>query len=280
MKKFLFTIFIILSFAFVFFFIGGKILTNFSIKTKVEELRDSTDFSKKEIFYYNKIDSLNPLIKKFFKAVIKDSSTIPNFVTIEQSAEFKTNESSDWIKLAAKQYFTTYKPNYLWNAELNTSKYFWVNAIDSYINNKGNTLIKLNSSITIADSWGIEIDKSGLFRYLSEAVLFPTVLLPSNNLLWNILDSNIAELKFIDGDNSVVAKFYFDINNRVSKIETYDKYRMVESQYKKALHTIYFSDYKLIDNTFYIPTHFLLEWQLKNDNFTYGKFNITKIVYE
>lgn len=280
MKKFLFTIFIILSFAFVFFFIGGKILTNFSIKTKVEELRDSTDFSKKEIFYYNKIDSLNPLIKNFFKAVIKDSSTIPNFVTIEQSAEFKTNESSDWIKLAAKQYFTTYKPNYLWNAELNTSKYFWVNAIDSYINNKGNTLIKLNSSITIADSWGIEIDKSGLFRYLSEAVLFPTVLLPSNNLLWNILDSNIAELKFIDGDNSVVAKFYFDINNRVTKIETYDKYRMVNSEYNKALHTIYFSDYKLIDNTFYIPTHFLLEWQLKNDNFTYGKFNITKIVYE
>lgn len=265
---------------FVFFFIGGKFLTNFSINSKIEELRDSTNFSKKEKFYYKKIDSLNPLIQKFFKAVVKDSSTIPNFVTLQQSAEFKTDENSEWIKLNSLQYYTTHKPNYLWNAELNTSKYFWVNAIDSYINNKGNTLIKLNSSITIADSWGIEIDKSGLFRYISEAVLFPTSLIPSKNLLWNILDSNIAEIKFKDGDNSVVAKYYFDKNYKVIKIETYDKYRMADSDYKKTLHTIYFSEYKLLNNSFFVPTYFLLEWKLGETNFTYGKFHITKIIYE
>ena len=78
------------------------------------------------------------------------------------------------------------------------SKYFWVHSVDSYIDGRGNMLIKLNSSITIADAWNIEMDKSGLFRYFSESLFFPTSLLPNKNLHWNVLDSNTAEVKFVD----------------------------------------------------------------------------------
>jgi len=163
---------------------------------------------------------------------------------------------------------------------MKTSKLFWVNAIDSYVSGKGNMLIKFNSSITVADSWGIELDKSGLFRYISEAVLFPTKLLPSEKLMWNILDSNIAEIKFIDNDISVVAKLYFDSSKRIKKIETFDKYRALESGYEKSLYTIYLSKYKMFDNSFLIPSYIEVEWDLKSGKFKYGKFIIDSILYE
>ncbi len=280
MKKFVIVILAILLFLFLFFFWGGTVFTKMSINSKITDLRNSVNFTEKKIFTYSDLDDYPNLTKKYFISVIADSTYIPKFITVEQTAQFKTDINSDWMPLKATQYFTTETPNFLWNSEMQSSKFFWVNAIDSYINGKGNMVIKLNSSITIADSWGIELDKSGLFRYISEAVLFPTKLLPSKNLLWNILDTNIAEIKFSDGDISVVAKLYFNSENRITKIETYDKYRALEEGYKKSLYTIYLMDYKTFENSFTVPTYIEVEWDLPSGKFKYGKFTIKQIKYE
>ena len=279
MKKFLITIFLILFLVFLFFFWGGSVFTKMNINNTVSDLRDSIDFSNSELFTYSEIQNQPMLIQNYFKTAIDDSIIKPKFITVKQKAQFKTDLKSDWKPITAVQYFTTESPNFLWASEMKSSKIFWVNAIDSYINGKGNMLIKLNSSITVADSWGIELDKSGLFRYISEAVLFPTKLIPSQNLDWNILDSNTAEIKFKDGELSIVAKLYFNSENLISKIETYDKYRALEEGYERSLYTIYLSEYKKL-NGFMIPTYIEAEWDLKSGKFKYGKFRIENIEYE
>jgi hypothetical protein len=280
MKKFLLVIIGILFLAFLFFFWGGSLFTKLSIENSVADLRDSIDFNETSIFTYSQLEGREALIKNFFRSVIDDSTVSPLFITVKQKADFKTDLNSDWFPLTATEYFTTVKPNFLWNSKMKTSSLFWVNAIDSYIHGKGNMLIKLNSSITVADSWGVELDKSGLFRYISEAVLFPTKLLPSENLLWNVLDSNIAEIKFVDNNNSVVMKLFFDTYHRVYKIETLDKYRALEDEYKKSLYTVYFSNYRYFEYGFWIPTYYEVEWDLPGGKFKYGKFNIEEIKYE
>jgi Family of unknown function (DUF6920) len=280
MKKIILSIFFILILSFLFFFWGGTVLTRITIDNKISEMRDSIDFSDESLFTLSSIDHQPELIKNYFQSVLADSIFLPKLITIEQTAQFKTDINSDWRPLKATQYFSTKTPSFLWDSEMKTSKFFWVNAIDSYFNGKGNMLIKFNSSVTVADSWGIELDKSGLFRYISEAVLFPTKLLPSKNLMWSILDSNIAEIKFIDNEISIVAKLFFDSTNRITKIETFDKYRALDDGYEKSLYTIYLSNYKLFEHSFTIPTYFEVEWDLPNGKFKYGKFNIETIKYE
>lgn len=279
MKKLLTAVIILLTVVFLFFFWGGSLLNQYTINNVVSELKDSINFSDKKLFTYKELDNQPELIKKYFRSVVSDSSFFPKFVKVEQTAEFKTDLKSEWKPLEADQYFTTESTNFIWISEMKTSKFFWVNAIDSYINGEGNMLIKFNSSITIADSWGIELDKSGMFRYISEAVLFPTKLLPSEYLLWNILDSTTAEIKFIDGDNSIVAKLFFDSEYKISRIETFDKYRALAQGYEKSLYTIYFTKYKRI-NGFMVPTYIEVEWDLVSGKFKYGKFSINKIIYE
>jgi hypothetical protein len=279
MKKFLLTIFAVLFLVFLFLFWGGSVFTKMSINSTVSDLRDSIDFNNEEFFTYSEIKNQPELIKNYFTSAITDSTIKPKFITVKQKAEFKTDVKSEWKPLTAVQYFTTDSPNFLWASEMKSSNFFWVNAIDSYINGKGNMLIKLNSSITVADSWGIELDKSGLFRYISEAVLFPTKLLPSQNLLWNILDSNTAEIKFTVGELSVVAKLFFNSKNLISKIETFDKYRALEEGYERSMYTIYLSEYKKLKG-FMIPTYIEAEWDLKSGKFMYGKFSIVNIEYE
>jgi len=279
MKKFLLTIFAVLFLVFLFLFWGGSVFTKMSINNTVSNLRDSIDFHNKELFTYSEIINQPELIKNYFARTIADSTIKPKFIIVKQKAQFKTDVKSEWKPITAVQYFTTELPNFLWASEMKSSDIFWVSAIDSYINGKGNMLIKLNSSITVADSWGIELDKSGLFRYISEAVLFPTKLLPSQNLIWNILDSNTAEIKFTDGELSVVAKLFFNSENLISKIETFDKYRALEEGYERSMYTIYLSEYKKLKG-FMIPTYIEAEWDLKSGKFMYGKFSIVNIEYE
>ena len=280
MKNFVMGILILLTVVFLFLFWGGSFFTKLSIDQSVNELRDSIDFSNKEYFVRSELENQPEIIKKYFQSVIVDSVLMPKFVTVKQTAQFKTDVNADWMPITATQYFTTKSANFLWNSEMQTSKFFWVNAIDSYINGKGNMLIKFNGSITVADSWGIELDKSGLFRYISEAVLFPTSLIPNENLKWDVLDSNTAEIKYSNKEISVVAKLFFDVSNRIYKIETFDKYRALESGYKKSLYTIYLSNYKTFDNSYTVPTYIEVEWDLKSGKFKYGKFTIDSILYE
>lgn len=280
MKKSLLIVFSVLFVLFIIFFWGGTVLTKLSVENKINALRDSVDFSDRKLFTYELLAEQPDLIKNYFKTVLPDSIFQPKFITVDQTAQFKTEINADWMPLKAKQYYTTDKPNFLWYSEMKTSKLFWVDAIDSYINGKGNMLIKFNSSITVADSWGIELDKSGLLRYISEAVLFPTQLLPDENLLWSILDTNIAEIKFIDNEISIVAKLYFDASNKIYKIDTYDKYRALDDGYEKSLYTVNLSDYKTFENSFTIPTYIEVEWDLPSGKFKYGKFSIKSVLYE
>lgn len=280
MKKFLLIIFLILVLVFLFFFWGGTLFTEMSIDGKISELRDSINFNSTKLFTHSELEKQPELLQRYFNTVITDTSKIPKFVTVKQNGKLKTDINSEWKDLTAVEYFTTEQPNFLWNSKMSTSKFFWVNAIDSYISGRGNMLIKLNSSVTIADSWGLELDKSGLFRYLSEAVLFPTALFPSENLLWDVIDTNIAEVKFNHSEVSVVAKLYFDKDRKLAKMETYDKYRALEEGFERSLYTVYYSNYKIFDNNFFVPTQIEAEWELKDGRFKYAKYTITEIQYE
>ena len=280
MKKVVFTAIIVVSILFLFLFWGGGAITEHTLNNNIKGLRSTIKTDDKKVFTYKKIENLPPQLYKYFHTVLTDSFYIPRFVNVRQTARFRTTKNSSWLPVKAKEYFTTKKPNYIWDAEIRTNIFFWVKTVDSYINGKGNMLIKINSSITISDDYNIEMNKSGLFRYFSEAVFFPTSLIPNDSLVWNILDTNIAEIKFKDNSNSIVAKVYFNNTGTIDKITTYDKYRTTKSGYAKTLYTIYYSKYKWYDEKCFIPTHYELEWDLPEGKFRYAKFDIIKINYE
>jgi len=279
MKKILLIVIAILFLIFLFFFWGGKVYTSHTINSKIEELRDSANSTSNIIFTYSQLDNQPKLLQKFFTSVIKDSSRFPKFIMLNQSGEMKTEEKSNWLKMKAREAFTTSTPELLWDGEIGNSKFFWVEIIDSYLKHKGESLVKINSSLTIGDSKGIEINKSNLFKYLSGSVFFPTSLFPSKNLHWDILDSNSAEIKFTDYKTSVVAKIFFNENGTINKIETLDKFLSKSHSFKESLYTVYFYNYKWID-TFFIPTYFEVEWNLEKGKLKFGKFKIDNIKYE
>ena len=77
MKKILLTVIAILFLVFFFFFWGGKIYTNYTINSKIGELRDSAIVGSNGIFTYFQLENQPELLRKFFTGVIK-ATLIPD----------------------------------------------------------------------------------------------------------------------------------------------------------------------------------------------------------
>ncbi len=76
-----------------------------------------------------------------------------------------------------------------------------------------------NVSTMISDS-GEAIDQWGLYRYLSEALYFPTALLPSDHVRWEPVDANSARCVLTHGKLSVSAVFHVTKNGSIDVMWT------------------------------------------------------------
>jgi hypothetical protein len=78
---------------------------------------------------------------------------------------------------------------------------------------------------------------------------------------------------------SVSAKFYFNDADEVYRVTTSDTFRATGAGYEQAPLTILYSDYKQ-SGDFKIPTNLILQWNLPDSVFTFGKLKITDVEYD
>ncbi len=262
---------------FIIFAFVATFLTSRFVEKKMERVKLESESNNAGVFTYDKLQNIPGNVKNYFRYAIKDGAKIPKSLLIEQKALFKTDESSPYKKLYAEQLFNTQKPGFVWNAGIDLMPLIWVKGIDSYIDGKGNMLIKLLSSITITDAKGKEIDQGALLRYVLESAWFPTFLALNKNADWKEISDSTVELNLVENGILMNIIFYFNKEHQIIKSKT-ERYRSTNSGYILTPYTGYYSNYKLIDN-FMIPTHVEVEWNMPDKNFLYGKFDITKVEY-
>ena len=102
---------------------------------------------------------------------------------------------------------------------------------------KGHMLWKLFSALTLVNFGGREIDQSALVRYLSEAVYFPTALLPSRTLRWEPLNDDSARATLVHGGLCVSAVFYFNARGQIIRLTTADRPRWGHAWQQYSRHT-------------------------------------------
>jgi len=70
---------------------------------------------------------------------------------------------------------------------------------DKYDGREGNMLVKLLSTMPIADAKGPEVDVSSIHRYIDEMPWFPTAFLNEEYIAWEPIDSFHAKAVITDG---------------------------------------------------------------------------------
>ena len=262
----------------ILFITISKILFDKKITKEIDILTEEGSKVQSKIFSFNDLEGLPEPVQRYFKYVLKDGQEHIKFVRLKQVGEFRMKENQPWMPIKAEQYFTTEDPAFIWRAKLSMLPFVWVEARDRYYQGKGNMLIKLLSTITVANATGSEMDISSLIRFLAEAPWFPTALLPSDYIEWKEIDSNSAQAIIKDNGYTASGIFTFNEKGEIIKFVTNDRYMEADGKYFKEQWGGYYRNYQEIEGM-KIPIEGEVEWNLSDKDLQYAKLKITDIQY-
>ncbi|GAB4118333.1 MAG: hypothetical protein Kow00103_15520 [Candidatus Caldatribacteriota bacterium] len=231
-----------------------------------------------ETVSFEDLKELPEPVQRYFQYTLKEGQEYIRFVRLKQDGEFRMKENQPWMSIKAEQYFTTESPAFLWRVKLNMLPLVWIEGRDMYDQGKGNMLIKLLSTLTLADATGNEIDVSSLIRFLSEAVWFPTALLPNDYLEWKEIDSNSARAIIKYKGYTASGIFTFNEKGEIIKFVSNDRYMESDGKYFQTQWSGYYRNYQQFEGI-KIPTEGEVEWNLSDRNLPYARLKITEIQY-
>lgn len=267
---------ILLSFIFVAF--SSSLFQN-AVTGEISELSRNAEQTMPTSILPEKIAALPEPVRRYIGYVMPAGTPPVRFVRMKQTGEFRTDPAGEWMPLEAEQYFSTGFPGFIWHARIRFASVLRFDVRDSFDGAKGNMLVKLLSTVPIADAKGPEIDASSLHRYIGEMPWFPTAFLNEEYITWEPIDSSRARAIITDGNRSVSVEFSFDEAGRITKVSTDERFRTVGDRFVRDRWTGYYDDYEE-RNGMNVPMEIAAEWNLPEGDFSYVRLRVTEIEYD
>ncbi len=253
-----------------FVYIGVRLHFTFQFRRQVKKLFSARYNGPVKRFSYAQLEGLPEPAKRYFKHILIDNQPYIQYARITHEGHFKTGFDKKWINIKGEQYATTQTPGFIWKG---ITPFF--TARDMYIQGKGRLIVSLLSVYNIVDGSGETYNQAELQRWLGESVMYPTNLLPGNNLHWQAIDQTTARFTYDYQGLSLYFIVSFNDAGEITQLET-KRYIDVKNQ---ATWIIKMGVYKSINNI-RVPTKFDVIWRLEKGDFSYARFNIMQIEYD
>jgi hypothetical protein len=110
-------------------------------------------------------------------------------------------------------------------------------------------------------------------------VWFPTALLPGQGIEWSPIDDGSARATLAHGGSRVSAVFFFDEEDRVSRIHAERWYQKDDGGFELRPWTGRWRNYQRRDGLL-VPTEGEVAWNLPEGDLTYWRGRVDDIEYE
>jgi len=130
-------------------------------------------------------------------------------VRLRHGGVFRTKLDGPWLRIRGEQYFNAGPPAFIWWGRIRIAPGVWVDARDRWIAGAGNMRVSLESTLTLADAKGPEIDQGAMLRLLAEMVWFPSILADGRYVSWTAMDGRHVQAKLRVSGREVAAVFEF-----------------------------------------------------------------------
>lgn len=197
-------------------------------------------------------------------------------VRLKQKGLMKTKPDQKGMETDAVQYFNLEQPSFIWIAEVKMRPFLYFAGRDTYLEGKGEMLIKVLSLFPVVNETGSEINQGTLTRYLGEIVWFPHAAL-SQYIKWEEIDSNSAKATMSYKGTEASAVFNFDDQGRVTEYIC-DRYYTDDQGYSLEKYYVPVWDYKEFSGI-KVPTKGKAIWRLDTGDFEYYSLEIIDIEY-
>ena len=216
-------------------------------------------------------------VRRYLRYAIPASAPAIRTVHLRHEGFFRTKPNSPWLPIRGEQYFTVGRPGFVWNATVRMKPFLWIEARDRLFEGRGNMLVKVGSTFTVADARGPQVDQGSSMRWLAETVWFPYATV-SEAVHWEPVDAHSARATLLGDGLPVVETFEFDDEGKPKLLRS-DRYFANGKEPAKLLpwHGRC-AEYREFGG-FRVPSYIEVSWQLPEGEFTYARFRVKEIRY-
>ena len=168
------------------------------------------------------LDALPAPVSRYLRAVLPRGAPRVLRARVSQRGEFLVDPAREgWRPFVATQRFATRPPGFVWDARIRVAPGVAVHVRDAFVDGEGSMRASFMGLRRLAQVEGTpEIAAGALHRYLAEAMLFPTALLPGGGVTWDALDDSHARATLTAGGTTVSLDFHFGKDGLVDGVFT------------------------------------------------------------
>ena len=227
----------------------------------------------------SRLDTLPAPVRRYLTLALQDRPTAVRRVRLRHGGEFRTSLDGSFVKIRGEQYLSADPPGFVWWGRIGLAPGLWVDARDRSARGEGNMLVRLESTFTLADARGPELDQGALLRLLAETTWFPTAFLDDRYLGWTAIDDRQARVTLRLAGREVACTFAFGDDGLPARIYA-DRYRDLGNG--RSVLTPWSgesSDYRRVDGLL-VPHRQVAFWHVEGERVAYARFEVERIEFD
>ena len=217
-------------------------------------------------------------VSRYIRKAIHRSEPIRT-VWLRQGGRFRTSLDGSWLPIRGTQFFRTSPPAFIWWGRVRIAPGLWVDARDRAVDGVGNMLVRAESTVTIANSSGPQLDQGALLRLLGEMTWMPTAFFDRRYVRWSAIDDHRASATLSINGREVTGVFEFDADDLPTTF-TAERYRDVGGG--RSVVTPFIgrsSDYRLVSGVL-VPFRVVGAWIIENEAIEYADFVVEELAFD
>lgn len=224
------------------------------------------------------LSSLPAPVRRYVALAVGEQTRTIARVRLRHGGLFRPSLKGSWLPIRGEQYFNANPPGFVWWGRVRIAPGMWIDARDRSVNGAGSMLVTLESTITLSDSKGAELDQGALLRLLGEVAWFPTAFLDSRYIRWSPQDDRHATATLEVNRRSVSAQFAFGSDNLPSTFSA-ERYRDVGGRSVLTPFLGRLSDYRRVDGVL-VPHRVIGAWIVDRETVEYVNFDVEHIAFD
>ena len=236
----------------------ADVVWNFETRRSVGRLRAPQPDAVTSPFSRDDLAGLPKPVQRYFDFALTPGQPLVRNAHLRQTGEFAMAPGS-WSPFTAVEYFSAQPPGFLWDARIRLGRILPLYVRDSYVAGEGALSATIAAIAPMVHLRGTPSIASGeLLRYLAEAPLLPTALLPREGVSWTAIDDFTARATLMAGTTTVSCDMRFGESGEIVGFSAMrDGIFHGITMLKEWVG--HFQDYRRI-NGMMIPTYAEVEW--------------------
>lgn len=218
------------------------------------------------------LEGLPEPVVRYFDFALTPGQPLVRQARFAQQGEFAMRRGQ-WRRMRAVQTVRVHPAGFVWDAAIAMAPGIPVRVRDGYLGGSASMKAAIGGLVPVVDRTDTPgLAESALARWLAEAALVPTALLPSAGVRWTPLGPGAARATFTDAELTVSMDVAFGAEGEIAQI-TAERFRDVDGTGVRTPFVGHWWDYRRVEGMM-LPARGEAAWILEDGPFSYWRARV------